>query len=198
MREWRVSLNGVDISRSVEGWQASYSAENVCGQVDITLATRAPLQGVALARVPRAVALSVETLINGALTEIGPFFLERIQYPEDRDADTATLWGRSRSAQLGPPWAPKISKQWTSNTTVSAIVDEMATLCGVTIDLTNDYSICAYCFVVSDKYPSEVLQELATLTGQICWPRADGSLAIGPRQYPPYPTPRPDLGRVGH
>lgn len=189
MNQWRVSLNGVDISRSVEGWQVSYSAENVCGQVDITLATRAPLQGLTLARVPRTLALSVETLVDGALTEIGPFYLERIQYPEDRDADTATLWGRSKSAKLGPPWAQKISKQWSTSATAGAIVAEMAALTGVTVTLTNDYSICAYCYVVSDKYPSEVLQELATLTGQICWPQADGSVVIGPRQYPPYPAP---------
>jgi hypothetical protein len=180
----------VDITKQVASCKVSFDAGDISGQAEISLATTSVLDGLVMSRVPRTKDILVERLINGAWTTWGPFFWERTQRPDDPDAKTAILWGRSDSARLGPPWAPKVSKQWPSETTVGAIVQEMAELCGVTVTLADDYNICAYCFVVSDLYPSEVLQEICAKAGQqIRWPQRDGSLVLAPRKYPPYPAP---------
>jgi hypothetical protein len=151
----------------------------------VDLADRDVLDGIVLPRVPREPLIVVD---KGDGSAVMKFYLESQDYPPALNARTASIWGRSESARLYLPWAQKISKQWQAATTIDAIVQELAALCGVPVTVTNDYAICAYCYAVSDQYPSEILQDLATRSGQILWPQPDGSLVIAPRLYT-YGTP---------
>lgn len=180
---WRVLLNGTDITAYCSGVQTRFEADAICGECEVQLASRAPLAGIIVPRVPQALVIAVDWHNGVAWESKGEYFLEEIGYPQDIDAKTATVWGRSASARLTTPWAQKISKQWAAATTVADIITEMAALCGVTVAVTNDYPVCQYCYVVSDQYPSEVIRDLATRSGQICWPQTDGSLRIAPRAY---------------
>ena len=53
MSNWRVQLNGADITTKVSSVQTSYAAENICGEVTVELADRAVLGGIVVPRVPR-------------------------------------------------------------------------------------------------------------------------------------------------
>lgn len=187
---WRVTLNGVDITARVAQVSVAYAAENVAGECTVELADRSVLDGIVVPRVPREKLISVD---KGDGSAAMSFFLESIDYPQDLTAKTATIWGRSDSARLYLPWAQKISKQWQMATTVDAIVQELADLCGVTVTVAADYDIGAYAYAVSDQYPSEILQDLATKSGQILWPQTDGSLVIAPRVYPATGYGTPDV-----
>ena len=185
---WRVKLNDVDITAYCSGVETRFEADAICGEVEVALASRAPIAGIIVPRVPRELSLQVDELVDGTWTSRGAYYLEQITTPQDINARTATIWGRSASASLTTPWAQKISKQWSAATTIAAIVSEVAALCGVTVTVTNDFSVCQYCYVASDQYPSEIIRDLAEKSGQILWPQVDGSLVIAPRAYT-YGTP---------
>ncbi len=189
MKAWRVILNGIDITRKVSRVQTRFEAENISGEVSVDIADRAVLDGIVLPRVPQSRSIVVDALVGGIWVSKGSYFLDEINYPENPAARTAAVWGRTLSARLGVPWSPKISRQWPAATTIAAIMQELSEMCGVTIQVQHDYSICQYCYAVSDWYPSQIIQDLAEKSGQICWPQLDGSLLIAPRLYRDLPAP---------
>lgn len=182
---WQLILNGVDITAKVSQVTVTFAAENVCGEITVELADRDVLDGIIVPRVQR------EPLISYQHSPDHPvvwFYLEDIQQPQDLNAKTASVWGRSASARLTSPWAQKISKQWPGGNTVAGIIAEVAALCGVTVNVTNDFDVCQYCYAVSDQTPAEIIRDLATRSGQIIWPQVDGTILIAPRLYT-YGTP---------
>lgn len=183
---WQISLNGVDITAKAGGVTVTFAAENICGEITVELADRSALDGLILPRVPQ------EPIIAYRHSQDHPavwFYLEDIQQPQDLTAKTATLWGRSQSARLTSPWAQKISKQWPGGNTVAGIIAEVAAMAGVTVNVTNDYDVCQYCYAVSDQTPAEIIRDLATRSGQILWPEIDGTLTVAPRLYRDLPAP---------
>lgn len=186
---WRVKLNGVDITAYCSGVSTSYQADAICGECTVELASRAPLAGIVVPRVPQVLSIVVEEHKDGTWVSKGSYFLEAIDYPQDTDALTASIWGRSLSARLGTPWAQKISKQWPGGETIDSIMAEVAGPCGVTISLDSDFDVCQYCYAVSDQSPAEIIRDLATRSGQILWPQLDGTLTIAPRLYRDLPAP---------
>lgn len=189
MKTWRVILNGVDITQKVDLVETRFEAENVSGEIEVSIADRAVLDGIVLPRVPQGLSIVADALVAGAWVNRGSFFLEEVTQPPDLRARTATIWGRTQGAWLTKPFAPKISRQWPAATTIAAILQELGAMCGVTIQVQNDYPVCAYCYAVSDWYPSQIIQDLAEKSGQICWPQVDGSLLIAPRLYRNLPDP---------
>jgi hypothetical protein len=189
VKAWRVILNDVDITRKVSRVQTRFEAENISGEVSVDIADRAVLDGIVLPRVPQSRSIVVDALVGGIWVSKGSYFLDEINYPKNPAALTAAVWGRTLSARLGVPWSQKISRQWPEATTIAAIMQELGEMCGVTIVVQNDYAICQYCYAVSDWYPSQIIQDLAEKSGQICWPQLDGSLLIAPRLYRDLPAP---------
>lgn len=179
---WRVLLNSVDITAHVAAVTVSHAAENICGECTVELADRTPLTGIVVPRVPRALAIQVDELVDAAWVSRGAYYLEQIDYPQAMDALTATVWGRSASARLTTPWAQKVSKQWAATTSVAEIIAELAALCGVSVSVANDFPICQYCYVASDQYPSEIIRDLAEMSGQILWPKVAGSPSTSTRR----------------
>lgn len=183
---WQLSLNGVDITDKVDGVTVTFAAENVCGEITVELADRSAITGLVLPRVPQEPIIAYR---HSPAHPVMLFYLEDIQQPTDLAAKTATLWGRSGSARLTAPWAQKVSKQWPGGTTVAGIIAEVAALCGVTVNVTNDFDVCQYCYAVSDQTPAEIIRDLATKSGQILWPQIDGTLTVAPRLYRDLPDP---------
>jgi hypothetical protein len=182
---WQLWLAGVDITGKADRVLVSLAAENMSGQIIVDLADRSVLDGIITPRVPR------EPLIAYRHSPSHPtvhFFLEEPQKPESLDARRATIRGRTTTARLAAPWAQSISKQWAAATTIDAIVQELAEMRGVTVEVQNNFPVCQYCYAVSAQQPSEIIRDLATKSGQIFWPRPDGSLRIAPRLYT-YGTP---------
>jgi len=189
VKTWRVILNDVDITRQVYQVQTRFEAEKICGEVSVEIADRAVLDGIVVPRVPQGLSVQADALVNGVWVSRGAYFLDEITYPKNPAARTASIWGRTLSARLYVPWGQKISRQWPAATTIAAILQELGAMCGVTIQVQNDFPICAYCYAVSDWYPSQIIQDLAEKSGQICWPQVDGSLLIAPRLYRDLPDP---------
>lgn len=185
---WRVKLNDVDITAYVSGVETRFEADAICGEVEVALASRAPIAGVVVPRVPQALSIAVDEYVGSAWVSRGEYFLEEIQFPQEIDAKTATLWGRTLSAKLTTPWAHKVSKQWPGGETIASIIAEVVNPLGVTFSLSSDYDVCQYCYAVSDQTPAEIIRDLATRSGQIIWPQVDGSITIAPRLYT-YGTP---------
>lgn len=185
---WRVKLNGTDITAYCSGVQTRFEADAICGECEVSLASRAPLAGIIVPRVPQALAIAVDEYVGSAWVSRGEYFLEEIGYPQDIDAKTATIWGRSFSARLTTPWAQKVSKQWPGGETIASIMAEVVNPLGVTISVDSDYDVCQYCYAVSDQTPAEIIRDLATRSGQIIWPQVDGSIIVAPRAYT-YGTP---------
>ncbi|MGE4293712.1 MAG: hypothetical protein AB7E32_16055, partial [Desulfovibrio sp.] len=183
---WQLSLNGVDITAKVDGVTVTFAAENVCGDITVELADRSAITGLVLPRVPQEPIIAYR---HSPAHPVMLFYLEDIQQPQDLNAKTATLWGRSGSARLTAPWAQKVSKQWPGGNTVAGIIAEVAALCGVTVNVTNDFDVCQYCYAVSDQTPAEIIRDLATKSGQILWPEIDGTLTVAPRLYRDLPSP---------
>lgn len=186
---WRVKLNGTDITAYCSGVSTSYQADAICGECTVELASRAPLAGIVVPRVPQVLSIVAEEFKDGAWVSKGAYYLEAIDYPQDTDAKTASIWGRSLSARLGTPWAHKISKQWPGGESIGSIMAEVAGPCGVTISLDSDFDVCQYCYAVSDQSPAEIIRDLATRSGQILWPQLDGTLTVAPRRYRDLPAP---------
>jgi hypothetical protein len=180
---WRVLLNGTDITAYCSGVQTRFEADAICGEVEVSLASRAPLAGIVVPRVPQALSIAVDEHNGVAWVSRGEYFLEEIGYPQDTEAKTATIWGRSWSARLTTPWAQKVSKQWATGETIASIIAEVVNPPGVTFSLDTDYDVCQYCYAVSDQTPAEIIRDLATRSGQIIWPQVDGSIVIAPRLY---------------
>jgi hypothetical protein len=189
VKPWRVILNGVDITQKVDLVETRFEAENVSGEIEVSIADRAVLDGIVLPRVPQGLSIVADALVAGAWVNRGSFFLEEVTQPPDLRARTAAIWGRTQGARLTKPFAPKISRQWPAATTIAAILEELGAMCGVAIQVQNDFPICAYCYAVSDWYPSQIIQDLAEKSGQICWPQVDGSLLLAPRLYRNLPDP---------
>jgi len=182
---WQISLNGVDITAKVDGVTVTFAADNVCGDITVELKDRSAITGLVVPRVPQEPIIAYQ---HSPSHSVMWFFLEDIQQPQDLNAKTATLWGRSGSARLTAPWAQKVSKQWPGGNTVAGIIAEVAALCGVTVKVTNDFDVCQYCYAVSDQTPAEIIRDLATKSGQVLWPEVDGTLTVAPRLYT-YGTP---------
>jgi hypothetical protein len=183
---WLISLNGVDITAKVDGVTVTFAAENVCGEITVELKDRSAITGLVVPRVPQEPIIAYQ---HGPAHPVMWFYLEDIQQPQDLTAKTATLWGRSGSARLTAPWAQKVSKQWPGGHTVAGIIAEVAALCGVTVNVTNDFDVCQYCYAVSDQTPAEIIRDLATRSGQVLWPEIDGTLTVAPRLYRDLPDP---------
>ena len=183
---WQLSLNGVDITAKADGVTVTFAAENICGEITVELKDRAAIDGLVVPRVPQEPIIAYR---HSPTHPVMLFYLEEIQHPQDLTAKTATLWGRSMSARLTAPWAQKISKQWPGGNTVAGIIAEVAGMAGVTVNVTNDYDVCQYCYAVSDQTPAEIIRDLATRSGQILWPEIDGTLTIAPRLYRNLPAP---------
>lgn len=189
MKPWRVILNGVDITRKVSRVQTRSEAENICLEAEVTIADPSILDGIVLPRVPQVLAIEVDALVNGSWVSRGAYYLEQIGHALEQNSHLATVWGRSLSARLTTPWAQKISRQWGVAKTIDEILSELSAMCGVAISIQNDFPICQYCYAVSDWYPSQIVQDLAERSGQICWPQIDGSLLIAPRLCRDLPAP---------
>ncbi|HSW65231.1 MAG TPA: Ig-like domain-containing protein [Dissulfurispiraceae bacterium] len=180
---WRVLLNSVDITAYCSGVQTRFEADAICGEVEVAIASRVPIAGLVVPRVPQSLSIAVDEHNGVAWVSRGMFFFEEIGYPQEIDAKTATLWGRTQSARLTQPWAQKISRQWSAVTTTAAIMTEMAALCGVTLSISQSYPVCQYCYAVSDQTPAEIIRDLATRSAMELWPMPDGSLSLAPRLY---------------
>lgn len=188
----RVLYNSVDISDKVESFDINRSLDQYCDEITITVNDATFYDALSFAQLPAAPLLQVYTRVDNDWVSQGSFYIERPDLNNDIMSTSASFWGRSTTARLGEPFAPKVTKVWEENTTLFAVCQEMCDLCGLTWSSTyseiEDFVVFAYTFEVENSYPIEVMSELlehAYGPGAFITTDLAGHICIKLRQYTP-------------
>lgn len=188
----RVLYDSVDISEKVTAFEITKNLEQYCNEINISIAEDEFFDNLDFSELASAPLLEVYTRTDTTWVKQGTFYLERPSLNVDLMSLAGSFWGRSSTACLGEPFAPKVTKVWESDTSFFAICEEMCDLCGFTWDDTysevSDFVIFAYAMEVDQKYPIEVITEiLETAYGDSAFvtTNQDGHLCIKLRQYSP-------------
>lgn len=185
MLDWDIKLDTVSIKDNIESFsinesKGAYVRELTLVPLDIDFDTVFDFTALPTER--------VEVLTKNGVSWVsqGTFFIEKPSVDIDPDSKKGSVWGRSSTAKLGEPFASKVSRDWDSDTTCYTIIQEMATLCGVTVELEiDDYPIVAGSYVVDNLYPIDVIIELAGFIAGFVGTTLAGNLIIRPEIFHP-------------
>ena len=199
--DWRILLDSVDISGKVATFTVTYDAASYCRQLSMAIADPALYAGFDFLALPDAPAVDVYAYAGADpapvfpddYTLLGSFFVERPGISHSPNASLINeVWGRSKTALLGSPFAGKITRTWTSDTGFYSICNELCTLCGLTWDSEfrgiDDFIIFAGTYQAENLYPIDIITELARLAaGEEVLITTDGEdhLCIIPVDYAP-------------
>jgi len=201
MTDWRIFLNDTDISDKVASFTVTCDATSYCRQLSVVIADPTVYAGLDFLSVPDAPVIEAYVYVGDETapdfpddyTCLGSFFAERATHLDTpNDSITSELWGRSKTALLGSPFAAKVTKSWTEDTSFYAICEEMCALCGVTWDpdysTLPDFFIFAGTYEAENLYPIDVITELARFAaGDSVYITTDGQdrLRIIAAEYAP-------------
>lgn len=201
MMDWRILLNDADISSKVISFTVTCDATSYCRQLSMAVADPTVYAALDFLSLPDAPTIEVYAYAGSSsapdfpddYTKLGSFFIERATHADTpNDSLTVEIWGRSKTALLGSPFAAKVTQIWSSNTSFYAICEEMCSLCGITWDSgysgVADFVIFANTYEAENLYPIDVITELARLAaGDSVYITTDGDdhLCIIPVDYAP-------------
>ncbi len=188
--DWKIELDGVDITDKVARFDIATDLAQYCRELTVDIADPAYYAMFDFSMIPSAPALEVFTKTGDTWVSQGRYFVERPAISSDIHQDVITgLWGRGETARLGAPFAPRVSKMWTADTSFFAICAEMCALSGLTWDDSQssieDFYVFAYTFQVENAYPIDVIAELCELAGAIATADRLGRVRILARDYAP-------------
>jgi len=187
---WRVTLNSVDISAKVVSFSITSNIENFCRELSLNTVDTDVYSAFSFTQFPSDTALEVFTNIGSGFVSQGQFYIER---PTLEITPNATqlqgVWGRSKQAKLGAPFALKVDKIWASDTSFFSICQEMHDLVGLTWSSSyssiGDFTIAAYSFQADGIYPIDVISRLAGYAGAIVTSSKDSHIRIVRRDFAP-------------
>lgn len=175
---YKFLLNGVDITNKVSAFSIECGIDMYCRELSFELIDEDMYNNFIFSEIPETPEIEVFTRIveldeytdeyDPAWISQGKFFIERPTFKIGVDTTTTGIWGRQSTAVLGEPFAQKITKLWSSDTTFYEICGEILELVGLTWDYTKcdiqDFSVYADNFEADDQYPIEVLKKLVELS----------------------------------
>ena len=175
--DWDILLDGVSVKGQIVQFEVRASTGGYARELTLTAADPAFYDQFQFNALPQ---LRVEVKIKEDATwfSLGKFYVEQPGILAAPDGYSGQgLWGRSETAKAGPPFAPKVSKSWDTDTTAQAIMVEMASLVGLSLNFQmDDYTVFTGSYVVDGAYPIEVVTELAEFAGGTVGCTADGVL----------------------
>lgn len=172
---FKIMLDGTtDITTLVKSFTIECDMENYCRELSLELQDEDLFDTLDFSQIAEATRLEVFTRIveddeydSSIWYSQGKFFIEKPTYQVGLHETTTGIWGRQETAVLGEPFAQKVTKLWTSDTTFYAICEEILESVGLTWDYTNcdiqDFAVYADTFEADDQYPIEVLRSLIEL-----------------------------------
>ncbi len=187
---WQVKLNGADISDKVSGFSITCSLDSYCREMSLDIADRSLYDSLDFSQISEAPEIEILTKTGASYISQGTFFIERPALATTINSDLMQgVWGRSLTAMLGEPFAPKVTKTWETQTTLYAICEEMCDLAGFTwnpdySDI-SDFVVFPYTYEAENAYPIDVITELAHLAGALVTTDKDGHLCIRQINYSP-------------
>jgi len=188
--DWKIELDSVDITDKVARFQIEADLSQYCRELTVEIADPAFYADLDFSTIPSAPLLEVFTMTDAAWVSQGTYYMERPALSSDINQDVINgLWGRGATARLGAPFAPRVSKMWTADTSFFAILAEMCELADLTWDdsqsAVDDFYIFAYTYQAENAYPIDVIGELCALAGAVATCDRSGDLIITTIDYAP-------------
>lgn len=188
---WKIELNSVDISAHVSGFSITASLHNFCREMTIDFADASLIYpSIYFTQISEAPEIEIFTKTGASFVSQGKFFIERPAITSTTQTELMQgVWGRSITALLTEPFAPKVTKFWETQTTFFAVCEEMCDLVGLDFDSAysdiDDFVIFPYTYEADGLYPADIITELAALAGAIATTDAAGNVCIKQIDYSP-------------
>jgi hypothetical protein len=187
---WKITFEGDDISDKVGRFSITASLESPFREMSLDIVDKDFYDSLDFSLLPETPQIEILTRIGTSFVSQGSFYLERPALSSSSQSEILQgVWGRSKTAALGEPFAPKVAKIWEEKTTFFAICEEMCDLAGLTWDETyseiDDFVIHAYSFQVDAIYPIEVITQLAALAGALVTTDRNDHVCIKRIDYSP-------------
>ena len=130
----KILLDGTDITDQVSKLEISSRLDTYCRELSLDIADPDLYDTIDFSILPTEPVLEVQTRIDTNWVSQGLFFIEKPTYQVGIHATQTGLWGRSKTALLGPPFAVKLTQTWETDTTFFAIAAELLEASGLTWD----------------------------------------------------------------
>ncbi|MBW2560745.1 MAG: hypothetical protein JRE40_07815, partial [Deltaproteobacteria bacterium] len=184
--DWDVLLDAVSIKTQIGGFQIRESKGAYARELTLFAADPDFYDLFDYTTIP-ALRIEIKTKIATTWISQGSFYIERPGIFATPDGIMSPgVWGRSETAVAGPPFAAKITKNWTENTTFNDIFAAMAALCGLTVtSYIDNYPVFANSYAVDGMYPIDVISDLADLAGAHVGCTPAGVITIQPSVFHP-------------
>jgi hypothetical protein len=187
---WKIEYNGDDISDKVTGFSITANLESYCREMSLDIADRAFYDGLDFSQISEEPEIEIFSKVEDTYISQGLFFIERPAIASTVQSDILQgVWGRSITAKLSDPFAPKVNKVWDSKTTFFSVCEEMCNLAGVTWDEAysgiNDYVMLGNTYEADGRYPIDVITELAGFAGALVTTDGAGHVCIKRIDYAP-------------
>lgn len=187
---WQIKLNGVDISDKVSGFSITCSLDSYCREMSLDIADRSLYDSLDFSQISESPEIEILTKVGDTFISQGTFYIERPILASTINSDLMQgVWGRSLTAMLGEPFAPKVTKVWETQTTLFGICEEMCSLAGFTWDPAysdiSDFIVFSSTYEAENVYPVDIITELAELAGALVTTDRLGHLCIRQIDYAP-------------
>lgn len=188
--DWKIELDGVDITASVAGFTVTADMAQFAREMVLEIGDPALYAAIDVTRIPEEPTVEIWTKVADTWFSQGKYFIERPALSSDIDREVVNgLWGRSETARLAAPFAARVSKMWSTDTTFLAIVAEMCAAAGLSWSddqcAIDDFYVFAYTYQCENAYPIDVIAELAELAGAVVTCDRENHLRIVARDYSP-------------
>ena len=187
---WKILLDDVDISDKISGFSITCSLDSFCREMSLDINDPDLYASFDFSQVSETPEIEIFTKNGATFISQGEFYLERPAIASTPHTETMQgVWGRSITAKLSEPFAPKVTKAWETQTTFFGICEEMCDLAGFTwspaySDI-DDFVIYPYTYEAENVYPIDVITELAALAGAVVTTDRAGHLCIKEVDYSP-------------
>ena len=177
---WDVKYNGVSISDKVERFEIVASRGSFVREMSLYIKDKTFYNNLDFSSIPESPEIEILTRTGTVWVSQGLFYIEKPLLTTSVMSETSDgIWGRSKTAVLGEPFATKITKTWDSDTTFYDLVDEVLEGTGITANIEiDDFTIYAYTYAVQQKYPIEIIAELARIAGAYVTTNKDNELVV--------------------
>jgi len=190
MYAWKITLNSADISGKVSRFSIACSLDSFCREMTLDISDPDLYADLDFSQISETPEIEIFTRTGEDWISQGTFFIERPALAVSIQSDLLQgVWGRSLTARLAEPFAPKITKAWEQKTTFFNICEELCDFAGFEWNPAysdiDDFIIFPYTYEADGLYPIDVISELAGLAGALVTTDRLGHLCIKQIDYSP-------------
>lgn len=187
---WKIIFNSEDVSNKVSRFSIMADLEGYCREMTLDIADPAFYAGLDFSQLPETPEIEIFTKVADEWISQGEFFIERPALDSTVKSDLLQgVWGRSSTAVLGEPFAPKVTQTWPEKTTFFSICQEMCALAGIEWDESysdiDDFIVYPNTYEVDASYPIDVIAELAGFAGALVTTDRLGHVCLKRIDYSP-------------